>query len=1139
MNTKPHLRHLRVRLAIATLAVAVAAIASLHPRTLASGPPVTIREVDEIIPTYEAGPPDPNPMFYFGRVSQGAEGRTYPYPLYDNLTNRKVDKTYRLVYLENEYLKIGIAPEIGGRIFSGVDKTNGYNFIYRQHVIKPALIGLVGAWISGGVEWNIPHHHRASTFIPVEYRLEERSDGSRTVWVGELEVRHRMRWAVGYTLRPGVARLEADVRILNRTPLVHTMLAFANVAVHANEHYQIIFPPSTEYVTHHHKREFTTWPLATTRYGGVDWKGQDVSWYKNHVEANSMFAWNDWDDFFAGYDHGARAGTMSIADHHVVPGKKFWTWGNGPRGRMWDRILTDDDGPYVELMVGAYSDNQPDYSWLQPFDSRVVTISWYPFREIGGVKNANLQAAVNLDLPADGRTARVGFHTTAAHPRATAMLTVGGKALVTEEIAIDPARPYVRDVALPAGASPQDVRAALIVDGRELVAYSPAPKRSDPMPPVVTPPPAPAEFKTNEELLLAGQRAGQFHSPTLEPDPFWQEALRRDPGDARVHTAYGIVKLERMMFTEAERHFRRAIERLEFPHTTPKDGEPYYYLGLALKAQGRTDEAYDALFKATWNGEWKAPAYFELAQMAAGRGDLVAARQLVERSLAHNAFNQRAQTLLMALARRTTPAELPSLLARYPATDPIDVTALAERAQTGDPVAARAFERALRDHPKAALETAVDYADAGLFEDAAAVLDRLVDRAPDKTRIDPMVHYYRADVAARLGDKGRAAGDRKAAQAVSLDYAFPFQAEAIPVLERAIAADAGDAHAPYLLGNLLFDHQPDRAVALWEQAVRLQPTFTVALRNLALAYAHRGTSADFDRAIASLERAVASGGSTPAHYVELDQLYEAAGTAVEKRLAMMESHRNEVLARDDSTVIYAGLLTCSGRPDAAIGLLRNRVFNIWEGGARFSAVDAWSNAHLARGRQLHAARRHREAVAVFHAALEFPENLRAERREGTGGRAAEVAYWTGVAQEALGNRAAARGAWQSIVNALSQQSERGSGAGAADRAVQRYYHALAVRMLGDPARAETLLRGLLASAQAARADAPTAIESFSSYGRQYSERSRVADAHYFVGLGYLGLGAVSEARAAFRAALLASPDHLGARLELEGMTASH
>jgi hypothetical protein len=266
---------------------------------------------------------------------------------------------------------------------------------------------------------------------------------------------------------------------------------------------------------------------------------------------------------------------MSIADHHVVPGKKFWTWGNGPRGRMWDRILTDEDGPYVELMVGAYSDNQPDYSWLQPFDSRVVTMFWYPFREIGGVTQANREAAANLEISADGCAATVGFHTTRAHPRAVATVGVAGQSVLSETVAIGPGLPFLRQVSLPPGTRPQEVRIALSVEGRELVAYAPAPKRGDPMPPVVEPPPPPADIATVEQLLLAGQRAEQFHSPTLDPDPFWREALRRDPGDARVNTAYGIVKLKRMQFAEAERHLRAALARLEFPHTTPKDAEPY------------------------------------------------------------------------------------------------------------------------------------------------------------------------------------------------------------------------------------------------------------------------------------------------------------------------------------------------------------------------------------------------------------------------------------------------------------------------------------------------------------------------------------------------------------------------------------
>src|SRR5208283_760226 len=220
---------------------AVAVLLCLLPiLTPAGASSVKLTEQDIVLPTYLLGEPEPNPMFYFGGNSQGAAGRVYPYPLYDSLTNVKSNKTYHAVSLENEYLRICILPEIGGRLLEAVDKTDGYNFIYRQHVIKPALIGLIGAWMSGGIEWNIPHHHRATTFLPVQYHLQSNADGSKTIWVGELEVRQRMRWAVGYTLHPDKSYLECSVRILNRTPVANTMLCFANAAVHVNKDYQVI-----------------------------------------------------------------------------------------------------------------------------------------------------------------------------------------------------------------------------------------------------------------------------------------------------------------------------------------------------------------------------------------------------------------------------------------------------------------------------------------------------------------------------------------------------------------------------------------------------------------------------------------------------------------------------------------------------------------------------------------------------------------------------------------------------------------------------------------------------------------------------------------------------------------------------------
>ncbi|MCL5270873.1 MAG: DUF5107 domain-containing protein, partial [bacterium] len=323
------------------------------------------------IPTYRAGRPERNPMFYAGRGYQGARGPMYPYALLDARdctpdADTPRDQAWRAIRLENRYLRLCVLPEIGGRLFEAVDKTNDYDFFYRQHVIKPALIGMVGAWISGGVEWNIPHHHRVTTFMPVDTLLDERPDGAKTLWMGETERRHRMKWVLGLTIHPDRSWIEVTVRLFNRTPLTHSFLYFTNAAVHVNEHYQVIFPPRTQYGTQHAKSEFIEWPLAHQAYADADYTaGVDVSWWKNHPNPLSIFAWpppaaDETDDFFGGYDHGRRAGVIHVGDHHTEPGKKFFTFANGPAssGRLAVAPGAQDESLFVHGAEAEQAEGQ-------------------------------------------------------------------------------------------------------------------------------------------------------------------------------------------------------------------------------------------------------------------------------------------------------------------------------------------------------------------------------------------------------------------------------------------------------------------------------------------------------------------------------------------------------------------------------------------------------------------------------------------------------------------------------------------------------------------------------------------------------------------------------------------------------------
>ena len=1091
---------------------------------------VKVWEQDEVIPTYLAGDPEPNPMFYFGRTSQGAEGRTYPYPLFDTLTGKKVDKTYRLVYLENKYLKIAIAPEMGGRIFSGLDKTNGYNFFYKQHVIKPALIGLIGAWISGGVEWNIPHHHRATTFMPVQHRIEHGSQGSETVWVGELEVRHRMRWAVGYTLHPGRSYLELRMRIVNRTSAHNTMLCFANAAVHANEDYQVIFPPSTQFGTHHHKREFTTWPISTGRYGGGDFsEGVDISWYKNHVSANSVFAWNYSDDFVGGYDHGLQAGTMSIANHHIIPGKKFWTWGNGPNGRMWDKILTDEDGPYIELMVGSYSDNQPDYSWLGPYEAKVFKQYWYPFRDIGGAKHANLDAAVNLEI-ADN-VAKAGFCTTAAHRQARVQISVKGKRLGTRDISIHPGQPATLSVRLPEGTDKHAVRASLSAEGKELIAYSPVRPEDTPMPKTVSNPPEPDKIKTNEELYLAGLRIEQFHSPSHDPEPYWHEALRRDPCDVRVNTALGVKAFKQGRYAAAEAYLRKALERLTDKYTTPRDAEAQYYLGMVLKAQTRIDAAYDTLYKATWNAAWRAPSYYGLAEIDCVRRDFATALDHVERSIEFNSVNLRAQTLKAAILRHLDrPEQALEVLSAASGIDPLDARVMAEQWLAGRSLEqARALGDTLNAFPALAQECAAEYLNAGLWLDGIKVLETMVKHTPDTASITPMVYYYLACFADKQRQPSLAARYADFAQQRTPDIHFPFQREAIGVLEKAMSLNPDDAMAPYHLGNLLFDWQPDKAVALWRASIILDDTFAMAHRNLAIALAHQKTRDALPQAIACLERAVALPRQYAIHFAELDELYEAAGTPPEKRLTVMETSQDTVIQRDDAAQRLVALKVLGKKYTEAVTLMTGREFEIWEGGS-LTVVNDWVSAHLLRGQEAFHAQQYQQALDDFTLAPQIPDNLPSEGRSGAQ-RDAEVAYWTGLAHEALDQKDRARALWTKAVT--SEQTSSRTRRGRRDRIdAEPYFQALIHEALGQTDQSTALLEQLLETAQSQFKDGDK-LNLSAPYQDQRSQRNKLANAHTMMGLAYHGLADADMAKASLTKAIEIQPGLLLARVVLE------
>jgi tetratricopeptide (TPR) repeat protein len=1078
------------------------------------------------IPTYPVGAPEPNPTFYGGRAYQGAKGPVYPYPFLDRLTNVRRDKTYQAVYLENKYLKLCVLPEIGGRIFSALDKTDNYDFFYRQHVIKPALIGMLGAWISGGVEWNIPHHHRATTFMTVDHALIENPDGSATIWVGELELRHRMRWLVGLTLYPDNSLIEVTLKIFNRTPYAHSILGWANTAVHAHPDYQVIFPPSTEYAAFHGKNQFSNWPISTEYYNRVDYtRGVDVSWWKNHPAPTSFFAWNAKEDFFAGYDHGKKAGVVFVADHSLVPGKKLWTWGTGSEGKIWEKILTETDGPYAELMIGAFSDNQPDYSWIQPYEIKTVKQYWFPIRLLGGVKNANAEAACNLEVKEN--SARFGFNVTSEYNDAKAVLKAGDKIIHEEKIDISPEKPFWEEIELRPGLKQEDLFISLFnAENREIISYKPQKIEKTAMPEPVKPPPAPSEINTVEELYLTGLRLEQFYNPVIEPYPYYEEALRRDPDNYQVSTSLSRLYLKRGMFQEAREKLQKAIQRATQNYTRPKDGEAYYYLGVSLRALGREDEAADAFSKATWSEAWHSASCYQLAELASKKGGFSEALAYLDQSLSSNVFNLKAinleASLLRKLDRFSEAIELASMVLL---SDPLDFWAANElylaKASSGLRSEAEAeiknLSLKMRDEVQNYLELAVDYGNCGLWDEAIDVLSRMAGSTEKKPSTFPMIYYYLGYFWEKKGESEKASKYADLANSMPPDYCFPFRLESIAVLRWAESVNPKDARAPYYLGNLLFDLQPEKAIEEWEKSKKLDRSFSIVHRNLGFAYAR--VKNDVSKAVSCLEKALACNKNDPKLYFELDQLYEANGTSPQLRLWLLEKNHKIVGKRDDALSREIGLLVQAGRFDRALELLSTHHFHVWEGGGEIHSV--YVDAHLFRGQDFFRMKKYSQALKDFEAALEYPENLEVGKPY-AGGRFPEISYFIGTAYEALGDGAKAKFNYE---NALASKS------GWSDLS---YYQGLALRKLSREQEAIDLFDGLVQFAKS-QIEASPSIDFFAKFGEKQSVKIQQAHAHYLLGLGYLGLGKRTEAKTEFQKAIELNINHTDAQRQLSNL----
>lgn len=1088
------------------------------------------------IPTYDIGNPDKNPMFFEKRVYQGSSGVVYPNPVVEKIYDDKKDKEYTGLFLENEFIKIMILPELGGRVQMAYDKIRERHFIYYNQVIKPALVGLCGPWISGGIEFNWPQHHRPSTFEPVDYTIEENADGSKTVWVNEVERMFHTKGMAGFTLHPGKAYLEIKAKLFNRSSLPQTFLWWANPAVKVNDYYQSVFPPDVNAVFDHGKRDVSTFPIATGTYYKVDYSpGTDISWYKNIPVPTSYMAIQSDYNFVGGYENDSQAGLLHVANHHVSPGKKQWTWGHSDFGRAWDRNLTDEDGPYIELMTGVFTDNQPDFSWLMPFEEKSFTQYFMPYRELGVVKNATKDILIYVDL--ENGKVNLKIFGTSEQKAITADLYIAGELIHTEKFDISPKNIYSKEIDCNKNAAHDDIL-VIVKDsgGVEMIRYEPAKNRKNDIPEPAKEALDPKEVDTNEQLFLTGLHLEQYRHATYNPVDYYEEALRRDPKDARNNNALGKWYLRRGKFEKSEPYFRKAVETLIQRNPNPYDGESYYNLGLCLKMQGKTEEAYEAFYKSTWSSAWQDSGYFFIAQIDVQRGDFVQALEHIQWAVDRNARNSSARALEVSILRKLKRYDEALLKCREGLSrDLFNISIYFEQSklyqELGNYVDSKnSLSRLLqlsRGYVHNFIAYSLDYADAGLYAEAIELISLMLPVKEEETY--PMVFYYLGWFNYKAGNNTAAFSYFEKASRANPDLCFPNRIEDVNVLKLAIDYNQADAKAPYYLGCLWYDkRQYDDAIAMWELSANRDNSFPTVFRNLGIAYFNKRN--DQEKALQCFEKAFDLDKTDARVFMELDQLYRRLNRSSEERLKFLSAHPELVELRDDMFLEYAALHNFLGNHEKAYELIMARKFHPWEGGeGRVSGQYVYSLVEMAKK---HIKKQEwNEAIEKLKKAQVYPVNL----GEGKlfGAQENDIFYWLGAAYQGLGQEDMAEEFFRKASSGLSEPS---AAIFYNDQQPDKiFYQGLAWIKLGQKEKANSIFRKLIEFGRLHLNDEvkldyfAVSLPNLLIFEDDLNVRNTI-HCHYMAALGFLGLNEADKAKFEFEQALHQDAMHFGAKV---------
>lgn len=947
------------------------------------------------IPTY-GWENDVNPKFW--GMEGGAKGSTtvrasivYPYWMQDHLSRKLEDVTYKAIFLENEYLKITCLPELGGRLHSVYDKTTNREVFHKNSVIKPSMIGMRGAFISGGVEWNAgPQVHTVTILSPVDVFSGTNPDGSAYLEVSNLEKSLRTRWTVRVTLHPGKAYLDEEMRIYNPTDAMNPYYFWNCTAFPQLPGTRFIYPMSLG--TDHFGVEFFNWPVH---------KGIDLSWTKNFADAASIFAVNCAYDFFGAYDVDLDRGVIQVANHYEHSGKKAWTWGQGEYGRICQKNLTDTDGNYIEVQSGPLA-TQSDYGILPPKSQVSWREFWYPVHGLGdGFEFANKQVAFRTERK-NGQI-EVRMISTEKIAGAICVIYQNNNEIAKQTIDLSPERASIITVPLPAENKVEIVLKSS--GGIDLASYV------NPLPlPQVIPPKQPSYVNkpddelTVEELYLKAQKYDRALDRNMARK-YYQLVLCEDSLHLAALRDLAILDFEAANYDKAAGLLVKALAQI--PND---DGLAWYFLGLCRLKKANTDEAIKCGYKAS-----RCLGTESIGFDLAGRGLMLQknfeeALELFEKALIANQNNTDAlHHLMIALYANGEKNKVAELARNRVTVNPTDLTARALDAiiQDNAPDFVSTVSKFAGEYDFELLGTSIAFSELGLNAEAAWILENACIAGVEPKNQNFLIQYHLAFLNDQLGEQAKASGYLAKAAGNYQDFIMASRPETLEVLEYAIKLNPNDALAFYQLGNLLGNFgRLDEAAREWNKAVQLNPSMSIPWRNLGLYHWVIGN--DHYLSEKCFRNAIQSRPYDQTLYRDLARVLVDNNRRPEA-IKLMENMTFKGMKRSDIVQDLAQNYLDEGRFEESYNLLVNTPYFVnWEGSTL--TWDIFNQAHIGKGKECFSQRRFRDALAQFEAALTFPENLGV----GHSVRIEEAAawFWKGKTLLAMGKSKEALAAWQ-------------------------------------------------------------------------------------------------------------------------------